>query len=198
MKSYADLEQTIWVQDGAPSRDGKHDGSSHGADRWAVVGACGNTEFGRFCSLGRLDTTAPLSAGGEGKEGGDEGRGGYTRLTLARRYLADDDPRTRMSAREVVRRVAGAAAGVGDGGGDGNGVGDSGGGGGDGVRVSMSGCASAGLDERMCQAPWLALPWKVPEDWPWAPLAEASVRALLDANRGEAGTEWCVGVTNGT
>ena len=104
-----------------------------------------------------------------------------------------------MSAREVVRRVAGAAAGVGDGGGNGDGVGDSGGGGGDGVRVSMSGFASAGLDERMCQAPWLALPWKVPEDWPWAPLAEeASVRALLDANRGEVGTEWCVGVTNGT
>ncbi len=60
-----------------------------GLAKWCVVGARGTTEFGEFVSLGRLDR---------------DFQGGVT-LTLARRYIADDDPRCKMGVDEVVGRV---------------------------------------------------------------------------------------------
>ena len=53
-----------------------------------VVGARGTTEFGEFVSLGRLE---------QGAEG--------LSLTLARRYIDDDDPRCSMSAAQVAERL---------------------------------------------------------------------------------------------
>lgn len=90
LADYEDLEHEIWAQNGPPSHH-------PGGDEWAVVGARGNTEFGRFISLGRLDQRTD-----DGVPGDDT----YTRLTLARRYIADNDKRAKMSAREVAGRVA--------------------------------------------------------------------------------------------
>ena len=50
-----------------------------------IVGACGNTEFGRFISIGVL-----------------EPRGSTAQLILARRYIADNDPRAKLTAAEVA------------------------------------------------------------------------------------------------
>jgi hypothetical protein len=88
LADYTDLKHEIWAYNGPPS----HHPS---INSWAVVGACGDTEFGRFVSLGRLD-----------QKKSDDTYAAYTRLTLARRYIADDDPRKSMSARDVARRVA--------------------------------------------------------------------------------------------
>eukprot|EP00322_Chrysochromulina_rotalis_P012324 CAMPEP_0115836704 /NCGR_PEP_ID=MMETSP0287-20121206/4847_1 /TAXON_ID=412157 /ORGANISM="Chrysochromulina rotalis, Strain UIO044" /LENGTH=249 /DNA_ID=CAMNT_0003290201 /DNA_START=17 /DNA_END=766 /DNA_ORIENTATION=- len=50
-----------------------------------IVGACGTTEFGRFISLGLI-----------------EPYGSATRLTLVRRYIADNDPRSQLSAAQIA------------------------------------------------------------------------------------------------
>ena len=75
---------------------------------WAVVGACGDTEFGPFVSLGRLDTVTPTTV--TASEAAAAEPVSYTRLTLARRYLSDKDKRVGMSAMEVVDRVYGVDA----------------------------------------------------------------------------------------
>ena len=92
LEDFSDIEHTIDAWDGPPS----HHPATHS---WAVVGAIGSTPFGNFISLGRLDRT-------DGR-GGSMVDGDYTRLTLARRYIADDDPRIGMSAKDVCRRVIG-------------------------------------------------------------------------------------------
>ena len=92
LADFSDISHEVYAIDGPP---GHHGLGEQGAETdWAVVGATGNTEFGRFVSLGRLD----------GAESYDSG---YSRLTLARRYLDDDDPRVGMSAKAVATRVAG-------------------------------------------------------------------------------------------
>ena len=139
---YSDLEHEISVNNGPPS----HHPALHS---WAVVGACGDTEFGRFVSLGVLDGEV---------SGGVPGDDTYSRLTLVRRYIAEDDPRNGMSAKEVACRVT-----------------------------------SCGKEEWAMNAPWLALPWKVPSSWP-APLsASPAFRDLLEAHCEDEGTDWCVG-----
>ena len=91
LEDFSDLAHEVYAKDGPP---GHHGLGEQGAETdWAVVGATGNTEFGRFVSLGRLD-------GGVGQPCT------YSRLTLARRYLDDDDPRVGMSAKAVATRVA--------------------------------------------------------------------------------------------
>ena len=95
---YSDLEHEISVNNGPPS----HHPAVHS---WAVVGACGDTEFGRFVSLGVLDGTGePHTLTGPG--GFPNTGSTYSRLTLARRYIAEDDPRNGMSAKQVVDRLA--------------------------------------------------------------------------------------------
>jgi len=140
---YSDLEHEIFAYNGPPG----HHPAVHS---WAVVGACGDTEFGRFVSLGVLDGEV---------SGGVPGDDTYSRLTLVRRYIAEDDPRNGMSAKEVACRVT-----------------------------------SCGKEEWAMNAPWLALPWKVPSSWP-APLsASPAFRDLLEAHCEDEGTDWCVGV----
>jgi hypothetical protein len=51
-----------------------------------VVAACGTTEFGSFVSLGTVDETAS----------------GTARMTLARRYVDDSDPRARWTTDDVL------------------------------------------------------------------------------------------------
>jgi len=87
---YSDVEHDIYAFNGPPD----HHPACHS---WAVVGACGDTEFGRFVSLGVLDGKTP---------GEVPGNDTYSRLTLVRRYIADDDPRKGMSAQQIARRVA--------------------------------------------------------------------------------------------
>ena len=89
LADYEDIEHQMWAHNGPPEHH-------PGGDEWAVVGACGNTEFGRFVSLGRLDERTA-----EGVPGDDR----YTRLTLARRYIADNDKRAKLSAFDVADRV---------------------------------------------------------------------------------------------
>lgn len=138
---YSDRKQEIWAYNGPPSH---HPSSTP----WAVVGACGDTEFGRFVSLGRLDQKE--------EPGLDEP---YTRLTLARRYIADDDPRKSMSARDVARRVA-----------------------------------ANGPDENVIDIPWLALPWKVPANWPGSVRVSPEAMAKLDKHCEDEGTDWSIGL----
>jgi hypothetical protein len=57
-----------------------------------VVGACGNTEFGKFISLGKLVA-----------------RESHGELTLARRYITDNDPRAKLSAEQVALLAASAS-----------------------------------------------------------------------------------------
>ena len=78
---YSDLEHEIFAYNGPP-------GHHPAAHSWAVVGACGDTEFGRFVSLGVLDGEV---------SGGVPGDDTYSRLTLVRRYIAEDDPRLRCN-----------------------------------------------------------------------------------------------------
>ena len=85
LSSYSDVEHNVCViepEDVEPGPDG-----------FCVVGAQGTTEFGPFVSLGLLEPH------GEGH-----------RLTLARRYIADKDPRVKMTADAVARRVAAATS----------------------------------------------------------------------------------------
>jgi hypothetical protein len=92
LADYEDKEHVIWGHGCPPD----HHPLSEGVDHWAVVGATGNTEFGRFVSLGRLDHPPDHSGGAYDP---------FTRLTLARRYIADNDKRTKMSARDVAGRI---------------------------------------------------------------------------------------------
>ena len=63
--------------------------SPAGDCEWGLAAAVGSNDFGKFVSLGRL-----------------EGRPGHWNLlTLARRYITDDDPRCAMTAEEVLARV---------------------------------------------------------------------------------------------
>lgn len=70
--------------DGVPNEVGASRTSL--VSRSRLVTASGNTEFGRFVSAGRLNVH-------------DTAR---TVLTLARRYVADSDPRAKLSAKEVA------------------------------------------------------------------------------------------------
>jgi hypothetical protein len=79
-EDFSDIEQTIRVVEGPAV------GGPMGDAEWCNVGARGTTEFGEFVSLGTLERGTNL-------------------LTLARRYISDDDPRCEMSAAEVVGRV---------------------------------------------------------------------------------------------
>ena len=154
---YSDVEHNINAFNGPP----EHHPATHG---WAVVGACGNTEFGRFVSLGRLDKRAAGEVSGEEE---------YTRLTLARRYVDDDDPRAGMSAEDVRKRITGYKA----------------------------------PDEGVIDVPWLALPWKVPDNLYSYALTGASdecksllptfpphIKMLLEANCEEEECDWMVGL----
>ena len=122
LETFSDLEHSFAV------------GTLHGETnaRFFVVGACGNTEFGRFISHGRLFESAPASvpvpAGqvsrkceGEG-EGEGEGKGkveseSWTgaaspkfELLLARRYVRDVDPRAAIA--DPVAALNAAASGA--------------------------------------------------------------------------------------
>jgi hypothetical protein len=76
LRDYADLEHRIVFK-------------NHSAG-WSLAGARGTAEFGEFISAGRL--TFPQ---GETP----------AYLTLARRYLKDDDPRTQLSAWGTVLQI---------------------------------------------------------------------------------------------
>ena len=65
----------------APYSDVQHKCLVYSRGDGLVVGACGDTEFGRFVSLGRIV---------ESTDGGN-------RLTLARRYVADSDARAKWT-----------------------------------------------------------------------------------------------------
>ena len=141
-----DIEHLIWAVKGPPS----HHPLGNIFD-WATVGACGDTPFGRFVSLGRLDKKEALP---------DNPSMQYTRLTLARRYIDDADPRKKMSARDVCARVS-----------------------------------SCGEDEWAINTPWLALPWKVPNNWPEIlGVEDPEVRAKIEKNCEEEDTDWAVGL----
>jgi len=131
LADYSDIEHQIWAYNGPP----EHRPS---AGEWTTIGACGDTEFGRFVSLGQLSNG---------------------RLTLARRYITNDDPRVKMSAMDIVGRVA-----------------------------------SIGPDRWACDAPWLALPWKVSADWPEPLSVDPALMAICAANCGKTGTDCWVGV----
>ena len=76
LRDYSDIEHRIVIKD-------------HTAG-WALVGARGTADFGEFISAGRLvfpHGTSPAC------------------LTLARRYLADNDPRVHLSAWAAVRQI---------------------------------------------------------------------------------------------
>ena len=107
-----DNSHTICLQEGPPV------GTPFGDSGWVSVAARGTTPFGQFVSLGKM------------VRAGD----GEHVLTLAQRYIADDDPRCDMSPNEALSRIS-------------------------------------AVDEGeewwwACEEPWLALPWKTPEDWP--------------------------------
>ena len=95
LEDFSDLSHDIF----AISGPGGHHPLGECNKDWAVVGATGNTEFGRFVSLGRLDGP-PLAT--DSSVSIDRT---YTRLTLARRYVDDDDPRLRLSAEQLADRV---------------------------------------------------------------------------------------------
>ena len=54
--------------------------------------------------------------------------------------------------------------------------------------------ASCGPDEWAINAPWLALPWKVPESWPEALPVEGRLMDIMESHCETAGTDWAVGV----
>ncbi len=115
LEDYSDNSHTICLQEGPPV------GTPFGDSGWVSVAARGTTPFGQFVSLGKMVRT------------GFAGNGEHI-LTLARRYIADDDPRCDMSPNEALSRIS-------------------------------------AVDEGeewwwACEEPWLALPWKTPEDWP--------------------------------
>jgi hypothetical protein len=70
-------------------------GGGLGESAWANVAARGTVaEFGEFVALGLLERVPGLGSG-------------WTRLTLARRFIADDDPRRSMSAAALLARIDG-------------------------------------------------------------------------------------------
>lgn len=108
LETFSDLEHSFAV------------GTLHGVTnaRFFVVGACGNTEFGRFISHGRLFQSAPATAPApasapvpagqvsgegcevEGKCKIESGAGTASpkfELLLARRYVRDVDPRAAIA-----------------------------------------------------------------------------------------------------
>ena len=55
-RGYEDIEHLIWAVKGPPSHHPLGD-----IFDWATVGACGDTPFGRFVSLGRLDKKGSIA-----------------------------------------------------------------------------------------------------------------------------------------
>ena len=114
LRDYSDIEQILHIIETASlGEDGADGGGSS-----AIVGARGTTEFGQFASLGLLLHNSETRT---------------TELTLVRRYLSDDDSRTKLCAREI------AALAFGD--------------------VEKKTLAK----EVYAAAPWEALPWKADE-----------------------------------
>ena len=157
LADYEDKEHVIWGHGCPPD----HHPLSEGVDHWAVVGATGNTEFGRFVSLGRLDHPPDHSGGAYDP---------FTRLTLARRYIADNDKRTKMSARDVAGRIC--------------------------IRSLSKTTNRNGPppDENFLQVPWLGLPWKLPGNWPLPLMPKKELQVILQKNCETVGTDWAVGV----
>ncbi len=84
LKDFSDVDHSFYICEDPPSdRPGRCPG--------ATVAAVGDTEFGRFVSLGKLDSKV-------------DGR--FTRLTLARRYIDEFDDRGGMGPEDLARRVA--------------------------------------------------------------------------------------------
>jgi len=83
LQSFQDVEHLVFFSDLQSDAEGGY----------LIVGACGNTEFGRFVSHGRV-TLAP---------GTDEGQ---VVLTLARRYLRDADPRAACKTASAALELA--------------------------------------------------------------------------------------------
>eukprot|EP00966_Prymnesium_polylepis_P166957 3859214-Prymnesium_polylepis.4 len=83
LDDYSDVEHKICAIEGPPC------GGPLGESEWVNVAARGTTEFGEFVSLGKMVRL---------------GDGSHV-LTLARRYIADDDPRCKMSEQDVLARV---------------------------------------------------------------------------------------------
>ena len=59
-------------------------------ERWKLVGARGKDELGEFISIGALLLPSEYCSG--------------FMLFLSRRYISDDDPRTKLTAKEVMQR----------------------------------------------------------------------------------------------
>ena len=84
LEDCSDIEHVICVQEGPAM------GGPMGESEWVNVAGCGTNRFGKFLSLGKMV-----------RDGGDDV------LTLARRYIADEDPRCAMSVQDVLGRVSG-------------------------------------------------------------------------------------------
>jgi hypothetical protein len=85
LQDFSDTEHKICLQEG-PSV-----GHAFGDSEWVSVAARGTTEFGEFLSLGKMVRAED----------------GEHVLTLARRYIADEDPRCAMSAQDALGRISG-------------------------------------------------------------------------------------------
>ena len=83
LQSFQDVEHLVSFSDLQADAEGGY----------LIVGACGNTEFGRFVSHGRVTLTP----------GADEGQ---VVLTLARRYLRDADPRAACKTASAALELA--------------------------------------------------------------------------------------------
>ena len=81
----SDIKHSICVQDGPAV------GTPFGDSEWVSVAGRGTNRFGKFLSLGKMVRT----------------NDGEHVLTLARRYLAEKDPRCTMSAQKALGRVSG-------------------------------------------------------------------------------------------
>ena len=81
----SDTEHSICVQEGPAM------GGPMGDSGWVSVAGRGTNRFGKFLSLGKMVRT----------------NDGEHVLTLARRYLAEKDPRCTMSAQKALGRVSG-------------------------------------------------------------------------------------------
>lgn len=83
LDDYSDDSHRICLQDGPPADH------PFGDSAWVSVAARGTTPFGQFVSLGKIVRAA---------DGGQV-------LTLARRYIDDNDPRCAMSPNDVLNRL---------------------------------------------------------------------------------------------
>ena len=81
----SDIKHSICVQEGPAM------GGPMGDSGWVSVAGRGTNRFGKFLSLGKMVRT----------------NDGEHVLTLARRYLAEKDPRCTMSAQKALGRVSG-------------------------------------------------------------------------------------------